>query len=182
MRIIYNKTRSRWLHLKKYLNLNMNKIMKKDKKALSPVITTTILISIGIILALIVFFWIRSLIGEVVEKEINGVPKPASSFCGEVNLKLAVSGNELTIVNQGSIPVYEVNVEKIDSAMQESQVDKYIINLNAGSTYPSDTDTPITISKSDYDKISVTPVLLGKTGNKKKRYTCSEDASFQLSL
>ncbi len=160
----------------------MGRRIKGGKKALSPVITTTILISIGIILALIVFFWIRSFIGEVVEKEINGVKKTAGSFCGEVNLKLAVSGNELTIVNQGSVPVYEVNVEKIDSVGQESRVDKYTINLNAGSTYPSDSDAPITISMSDYDKVSVTPVLLGKTGNKKRKYTCSEDTSFQLSL
>ncbi len=151
--------------------------MKRGKKAISPVITTILLISIVIILAVIIFLWARSFIGEAVEKQIAGVKKTADKFCLELegNFKAFVSDGELYIVNKGNIPIYEINVKKTSAGT--SIVENYTIDLDAGAT-----SSPIALSTENYDKITIVPVLLGKAGNQKKKYTCPESTGFELEM
>lgn len=148
---------------------------KRGKKAISPVITTILLIAIVIILAVIIFLWARSFIGEVVEKQIAGVKKTTDKFCLEVNFKAFVSGEELYVVNKGNIPIYEINVKKTSAGT--STIENYTIDLDAGAT-----SEPISLVVTGSEKITIIPVLLGKAGNQKKKYTCPESTGVELEV
>jgi hypothetical protein len=152
-------------------------------RALSPIITTIILVSMGIVFALIVFAWYGSWHMEVISKDINGVKKSADKYCQEVSLRLLDDNGELKIINGGNVPVYGLNVEKINLDTRDSKTDKYTARLDAGSTYPSTQDVKILVSSSEYDKVIVTPVLLGIDTKKKiQSYVCPPDNSFELTL
>lgn len=149
--------------------------MKKkiNKKAISPVITTMLLIAIVIILAIIIFLWARSFIGEAVEKQIAGVKKTADKFCLEVNFKAFVSDNELYIINKGNIPIYEINVKRTSTGT--SIIENYTIDLDAGATSDA-----ISFNAAPGEKVTIIPVLLGKAGNQKKKYTCPDSVGVEL--
>ena len=145
----------------------------KAKKAVSPVVSTTLLIVIVIILAVIIFLWVRSFVGEVVEKEIAGVKKTADKFCQEVDFDTYTSGSQIYIINNGDVPIYKVDIAKKSGGT--TVVDHEVIDLTAGAT-----SEPIPLDVSAYDRVVVIPVLLGKAGNKKKEYTCSETVGVEL--
>src|SRR3989344_3021484 len=83
----------------------------RNKKALSPVITTVLLIAMVIILAAIIFLWAKFFLGEIIEKEIGGVKKTAERFCPDVNFQASISGAELSIANRGNVPIYNINLK-----------------------------------------------------------------------
>ena len=59
-----------------------------EKRALSPVITTVLLILVAIILALLIWFWARSAIGEQISKFDGNSDRPIDEVCNLVNLKV----------------------------------------------------------------------------------------------
>ncbi len=152
---------------------------KRGKKAVSPVVSTVLLIGIVVILAVIIFLWARSFEKEAIEKEIAGVTKTADKFCLELNFKASVSNNQLFIVNNGNIPIYEINVKKISAGT--SIIKEYNVDLGASSiSDPIElTDVGLGSDYSDYEVIII-PVLLGKSGDKKKKYTCPESVGVYL--
>jgi len=150
-------------------------IKKRGKRAVSPIVSTILLIVIVVILAVIIFLWARSFVGEIVEKEIAGVKKTADKFCREVNFKAYMSDGYLIIKNEGDVPIHEINVKKI--AAGESDTEPIEISLDAGAV-----SEPIDAGLSGYDAATITPVLLGKTRNIKKQYTCPDETSVDLSL
>ena len=50
----------------------MDRMRKVNKRGLSPVIATVLLISIALVLAVIIFLWAKSFVGEAVSKEKYG--------------------------------------------------------------------------------------------------------------
>lgn len=143
------------------------------KKAISPVVTTVLLIVMVIVLAIIIFLWARSFIGEAVEKQIAGVKKTADKLClEEVKFNAFVSNNELFIVNKGNVPIYEVNVKK--TSVGTSVISNYTVDLDAGTSSKA---IPFPTSG---EKITIIPVLLGKAGNQKTKYTCPESVGVEL--
>jgi len=150
------------------------------KKGLSPIISTVILIGIVIALAVIVLLFMRSQIKDIIEKEILGVKKSIDKFCVETNFEASVSGDQIVIVNKGNVPIYQVNVERIKGG--ESKVDNYVIELDAGGTYPSEaSDMPIIFESGD-EKAVIVPVLLGKAGKNLQTYTCPDSVAYELDL
>mgnify|MGYP001602505366 CR=1 FL=1 len=134
-----------------------------NKKALSPVIATVLLISLVVVLALIIFLWATSFITEVVEKE----GKSASQACGEISLQASLSGSTLSLVNQGNIPVYQIEIVKKSGFKEERQVEQ--VDVKAGE---SKTDIEVTGS---FDKVEIIPAILGKSGNVQKIFTCVDN-------
>jgi len=145
---------------------------KRGKRAVSPVISTVLLIVIVVILALIIFLWARGFIKEKISK----FDKPIESVCSDVNLKISVSPNrEISLVNRGNIPVFSINIRKEKPGT--SKIENRIINLGAG-----DSASQFFVVEEEYNKITIIPVLLGKSGEKRKVYTCSEDIGIELEL
>jgi len=145
--------------------------MKREmKRAVSPVITTVLLILLVIVLAAIIFLWAKGFNSEAISKSISGSePRAISLVCDDVKLSATISGSDLSIVNQGNVPVYKVGIRSGNGA--QSTITEKEINLGAGSTtVVSDVDT------TGIDKIEVIPILLGqKEDNTYEQYSCPKD-------
>ena len=82
--------------------------MQRGKKALSPVITTILLVMIAIILAIIILMWARGFIKEGVQKFDN----PIEDVRRDVVFNAQVAGSkEISVINSGSVPIYKFGVE-----------------------------------------------------------------------
>ncbi len=130
----------------------------KDKKGVSPVIATILLIAIVIILALIIFLWARGFIKESVQKQ----GKPADQACSEIDLELSYIGEELQITNRGNVHVYKLEIQKKSGGSVEKQ--SFNKSVRIGQSVSEEVGS--------YDEIEVLPLILGQGENSKKIYTC----------
>src|SRR3990167_7699134 len=73
-------------------------MMGKNKKGISPVIATVLLITISIILIAIIFIWAR---GSITETKVK-FGEDVKNVCTEVSLEPNLVNSNLDIVNTGS--------------------------------------------------------------------------------
>ena len=146
-----------------------------NKKGLSPIVATSILIVIVIILAIIILLWARGFIKEAVIKEIAGSSKRAEEFCREIGMRGFVNEDDtFGFENTGTIPIfaYRINLEESGS----SEIIR-VGNDQGGSVNPGDT---VIISHSSvkpyssYESVKIIPVLLGKVEGSTQSYDCPE--------
>ena len=144
-----------------------------NKKGLSPIVATSILIVIVIILAIIILLWARGFIKEAVIKEIAGNSKRAEEFCREIGMRGFVNeDNTFGFENTGTIPIfaYRINLEKGGS----SNIIR-VGNDQGGSVNPGDTAIMSDeYQYPDYDSVKIIPVLLGKVEGSTQSYDCPE--------
>src|SRR3989344_6832712 len=121
----------------------------KNKRGVSPVIATVLLIMIVIILAIIVFLWARGFIGESVTKQDS----PADQACEEISLGVQYIGDEVQIINNGRIPIYRLEIKaKSDGSVEILKEDvegRDIGGVNIGESKIVDIGS--------YDEIEVVP-------------------------
>jgi len=139
-------------------------IFKRGKKGLSPIIATALLIVLVIIIAAIIFLWVKSFIGEAVVK--NGAS--ADQRCGEINLEASRVSSTLYLNNRGNVPIYSIEV-KLGSEGREQVVREDAINLAPGqaSTY----EVP---GMESALAVNIVPSVLGETKSARKEYTCTK--------
>lgn len=90
--------------------------MLKDKKGISPVVATVLLITISIIVIAIIFIWARSAIQEGDLK----FGEPVKTACEDISLDIDIVGNNIAIVNLGNrVALYTV-------ALKDASGDLYI--------------------------------------------------------
>ena len=83
-------------------------MVSKNKKGVSPVIATVLLISIAVIIVIIIFIWATTTIREGQLK----FGSPIKNSCGDLNIELSLSGNSLDIINRGSrIPLHTISIK-----------------------------------------------------------------------
>ncbi len=135
-----------------------------NKKALSPVITTVLLVLIAIILAVIIFAWAVSFRGEQITKFSGGEEKDIRLSCEGVlfNAELDPGQSSVSIVNTGNVPIYRFDIKTIGTV--NSQIIKATGKVDPGQA------TSLPVSVSSGDELNIIPVLLGtdKTGAEKE--------------
>ena len=148
----------------------------KRKKALSPVVSTVLLIVIVIVLAIIIFIWATSFWEEKVEK----FDRPVERACSDVNFDVAIYADDLSggyyidLVNNGVVPIQKINLKT--KKIGTSKITP--LELNAGSGLGIGQSTSIELEENLEEGISevlIVPILLGKSGNQNKEYTCDDD-------
>lgn len=147
------------------------KTNKKEKRAVSPVIATILLVAIVIVLALIIFLWARGFVQERVQKFIGGEMKDADEVCGEIKFDAELSDDKtaIDIVNRGNVPIYAIDVKKIGGGASGRE-EYRDLNLDVGgSNEISDLDID------GIEEILIIPKILGQKGDQNQIYTCSED-------
>lgn len=156
--------------------------MLKERRGVSPVVATVLLVTLAVILAAIIFLWAKSFIAENVLK--NG--EVVENSCDDVVFNAEIRNSELKIINQGNIALYGIAVRKIGAGTEET-------------CYPLETDNSPTIKMgasrgnilldncgfgSDLgtgDNFIVIPVILGENDNGERRaYTCDESFGVEL--
>ena len=80
--------------------------MRMNKKGISPVVATVLLISIVIVLGAIIFIWAMSSIKEQYTK----FDSPIEDACDKVSMSASLDCNSLQLNNEGSVPVYKINL------------------------------------------------------------------------
>ena len=143
---------------------------RKEARGLSPVIATVLLIAIVVIIALIVFLWIRGMTQEAVTK-FGG--KNIQLVCEEVYFEASYYQDNLYISNSGNVPIFGMNIKEIRDGtyvtkdLREASEDWPEVGLGQGGVF------------SDYipfngNEIVLIPVLIGESSSGKKTYVCDE--------
>ena len=137
------------------------------KKALSPVITTILLVLLAIVLASIILLWARGFVKETPLKFDSSLneDRPIQELCDKVRLEFALFGNEISINNLGAIPVNKIQV--ITSAGGSSSSTDYEINVNSGDSKSVTSGVDLTGKK-----VEIVPILLGKLKTGYAQYSC----------
>ncbi len=155
---------------------------KFEKRGLSPVVATMLLVSVTLILAVIIFFWARNFIGENIQKQGRAV----ELLCDDVNFKAEayreVTGGDmkLFIENLGSVPINGVEIKEEVAVGEIKKVETIPGGgtLTAGQTSSFDLSAQI----GSGDKIIITPILLGETSTEKKSHICGEEYGVEITV
>ncbi len=150
-----------------------------DKKGLSPIIATVLLISLVLILGIIIFLWARAFLPETLEK-FEG---PIEDSCASTVFVADASSDTLSVQNNGNVPIqgFEVGIKRGIGSLE------YIKGgfstgrpLIGGGTKNFDMSAA-TPSPQQGDELVVTPVLLGKTrAGDLKAFVCEEEYSVAI--
>jgi len=140
----------------------------KEKRGLSPVIATILLVSVALVLAVIIFLWARSNLDENIQKEGQNV----ELVCEQVNFiaeafeegNPSKEGGELWIENTGNVALWgvEVRIKKtgeisgVHEFTGESGLASYTVN-------PGQTKEIKFSGAQQGETIIVVPILLGKS-------------------
>ena len=129
-----------------------------NKKGVSPVIATVLLIAITIILGAIVFLWLRGMTEETVTK-FDG--ENVKMVCEEVVFDASYSSldSSIQIVNTGNVPIYQMKAKLIKAGSHST------VTLTNTNEWPAlglspGGATSVSNLPSDINKIVLIPVLL----------------------
>lgn len=144
--------------------------MNKDKKGVSPVVSTVLLIMIVIILAIIILLWTKGFIKEVLTKEIAGVSKPIDDYCNEVTIQPILNEDgTFGFNNEGPVPIQEFKVKLSYKDTGKSETKSFQTPVSPG--FPISLDS--LGNSNQYEKVEIIPVLIGTTEKGDKQlYEC----------
>lgn len=142
-------------------------IKGKNKKAVSPIIATVLLIALVLVGASIIFLWARAFIPEVVQK----FESPVEDACKDVAFAASYNAGTLTIQNNGNVPIHTIRIGVKKEGSLEYQDVIFGPPVVAGATREFSTS-----GINSGDEVLVIPVLLGKTTNGELRaYACGDE-------
>tara|TARA_Y100000034_G_scaffold104527_1_gene131131 strand:- start:4013 stop:4465 length:453 start_codon:yes stop_codon:yes gene_type:complete len=138
-----------------------------NKRGLSPVIATVLLISIAIVLALIIFLWARGFISESVRK----FDEPVERACDLVAFEAEADTTHVYVVNKGNVVLYGMEVKKKSrgGAVQgDSGYDPESREVLSGIGETS----KFALNSDSNDELLLIPVILGETNTGKVMHVC----------
>lgn len=148
--------------------------MKKgEKKGLSPVIATVLLVGIVVVMGMIIFMWFQSLTQDAVTK----FDKNIQLVCDEVDFEASYALGTLAISNRGTIPIFDMKLKISDSDGNSRKIDLSDklatwpeAGLNEGGTFSEDISSEYTGGD-----LELIPILKGTSqGGGQASYTCQE--------
>lgn len=157
------------------------------KRGLSPIITTVLLIALVVVSTSIVFLWFRGMVEEGVTK----FGKNIQLVCDDVQFDANYdkSTGTLDIVNNGNIPLYDINLQISESGnFQTKDLKKDIPGKNGnwpdtglaqGGTFSS---IDISGQIGTANKITIIPILIGTSSSGKKTFICGGQYGKELTI
>ena len=144
-----------------------------NRKGLSPVIATVLLVALALVLATIIYIWARAFIPEVIEKSGERI----ENYCPDVAFDISYSTdtNSLRVQNNGNVPIYgvEYGIERTGTLAYEDLIGQSPIVAGGYKIYQITDNKP-----NSGDTIRVIPILLGKSSSTSelKAFACDESA------
>jgi len=162
--------------------MNIKKL-KKRGRAVSPLIATVLMIGIVVMAASIIFVWSKKFIGEQIEKYGSRMDVVCERLDYTAQLYQIIPGEYAVVIsNRGNDNIHQVNLKIIkggNSAIKAfTPRDKNMIAKKETGNVTFSLSSFETFKQTGFDKIEVTPVLLG-TGaktNKVKLSVCKDKA------
>jgi hypothetical protein len=143
-----------------------------NKRALTPTISSILLICLIIAIAIIIVIWMMGFFSEGILK----FSAPIENTCKEIKFKVvitsteAVSFPELQISNTGSTPIFDFSIKYVKENGESE-------NVFLGKTLDigNSLKTEIVRGTINTKEIDISPVLLGISGSKNKQYICLDN-------
>ncbi|MCK4552637.1 hypothetical protein KAT80_00340 [Candidatus Pacearchaeota archaeon] len=153
----------------------------KNKKGVSPVIATVLLIAMVVVIGLIIFLWFRGLNEDAITK----FGKNVELVCGDVSFSAdydSYSGR-LSIVNDGNVNIFNMNIKIFKSGSHETKDLRENFNgwPKAGLNQGEATSMYVDFG-SGVEKIILIPVLAGKSEKGDRTFVCKEKDGREISL
>lgn len=145
---------------------------QNKKKAVSPVIATIILVGLVIAIGAIIFLWFQGLTEEAVTK-FDG--QNVEIVCDDVQFDASHNNGQISIVNRGNVPIYNMDV-RLEGSAGQSETEKASsyegwkneTGLNQGAAASLNIE-------GDYEEANLIPVLMGTTDDgERKTKSCKE--------
>jgi flagellin-like protein len=136
-----------------------------NKRGLSPIIATVLLISIALVLALIIFLWARNFVSEKVQK----FAEPVENSCDKIAFEAEAYAGNINIVNRGNVALYAVEV-RVKGAGSIGVMQFSESTIAEGES----AKVPIVNALDDGAELVIIPLILGEAKGYKKAYTCDE--------
>lgn len=145
-----------------------------EKRGVSPIIATVLLIVMVVVIASIVFLWIRGMTQETITK-FGGTN--INLICNDVKFDASYSDGMLYLSNVGNVPIFGMKLKLYKGGSFETKDLKDNpawgwpdYGLNQGGTFSASLGSVI----SGNDKIVLIPVLIGNSDKGKKTMMCNE--------
>jgi flagellin-like protein len=139
----------------------------KNKRGISPVIASVLMVLLVVVLAGMVFLWARGFISEQIEK----FGAPIEQQCADISFEAVRIGNYLEVVNRGNVNIRSLDIKLIKGGTYEFH--KFDFSVNAGTAVKE----PVTLEMRDNtapDEIVLYPALIGNVvgESSNKVFTC----------
>ena len=152
-----------------------------NKKGVSPIIATVLLIAMVLVIALIIFLWFRQLGGETITK-FGG--QNIDLVCNDVAFSASYDSytDTLQMTNTGNVPIFQMKV-KIE---EDKSFNTYTLGNEIG-TWPdsglsSGASLTTSIGAGSASKITLIPVLVGTSSNGEKSYVCKDNTGYNVAV
>ncbi|MFH1290896.1 MAG: archaellin/type IV pilin N-terminal domain-containing protein [Nanoarchaeota archaeon] len=140
-------------------------MMGMKKRGLSPVIATTLLVSVALVLAVIIFMWARSFVEESIEKDGQHI----ELVCEDVFFVAEARAGQLFIQNTANVPIYAIEMRiKGEGEIAEIELPEGGGTVGTGETMNFTLPTDASSGKT----VVVVPILLGETDEDKVPHIC----------
>lgn len=144
---------------------------KAEKRGLSPVIATVLLIAMVLAISLIVFLWFRSFAQESITK-FGGTN--IDLVCKDVQFDASYSSGNLDLSNIGNVPIYSFQLQIENSGSGSTQTEDITqattswpaTGLIQGGTFSGSLNA-------NGNKITLIPVLRGTSSSGIRAHVCS---------
>jgi FlaG/FlaF family flagellin (archaellin) len=154
----------------------------KNKKGLSPVVTTMLLIALTIGIIAIIFFWFRGMVKESITKFNENI----ELTCEKVTFEAEYSSGTLNLVNNGNVGIISLEIKYGSFGNYQT---KSIKEFNDGKNWPKNglnsgeaKSIYIGDEVDDSEKITIYPILLGTAAGKQRLFTCEGDYGKEITL
>lgn len=146
-----------------------------QKKGVSPVIATVLLIAMVMIIGLIIFLWFKNMVGE----ELTKFDKNVKLVCDDVRFTASYD-TQLRVSNTGNVPIFGMKAKIFTEGSHDT--DNVAgwpgLGLKQGGVF-SGSDSRI----EGADKVILIPVLLGATDSgQEKSFTCDDKNGLEITL
>ncbi len=149
----------------------MKRGFSKDKKGITPVIASVLLILLVFVLAILIFIWARGFIAEKVEK----FGQPIETICSDVQFDVeilgGINGDTLEVINRGDVDIYRLEIKLFKGGNAIFRKFSYKI-LKGGSAEGS---VNLAMENNDRaDSVMIYPALIGNPKGKSSNrvFTC----------
>ncbi len=157
-------------------------LFPKNRKGVSPIIATVLLIAMVIVMGLIIFLWFRGFN----ESAITKLEKNVELVCDDVifSADYDSSSNRLSIVNDGTVSIFNMNIKILKPGSHETKnlMEDYNGWPETGLSQGGVT-SEISISlDNDVKEIILIPILAGKSDKGDRVFTCKEQNGIKISI
>ena len=151
--------------------------MKINKKGVSPVISTVLLIMIVIISASLILMWSRGFIKEKITKDVGTGEKDAEQVCRDISMKSILNNidGSFGFTNNGNVPIYAINLKLAGTSGSSQRI--RVGYEDGGSANPGQSILIEDYPYDNYDEVKIIPIILGnaQSSGGVKEFECPEE-------